>query len=231
MLGKHPQFSYRVECVGHDAQPVLIVDNFLAEPELLIDEASNLEFIAAGAMYPGVRAPASALYLQALYNFIRPLMAQVFGINEAQVRSIESYYSMVVTPPSDLTPMQCFPHIDSAYSQELASIYYLCPETMGGTSLYRHKDTGFEYIDNQRMQTYVNSINQSTRDRQFEKSYMNGSNELFEQIVSYESCFNRFVMYRCTSLHSGNIAKDFEFNPDPRKGRLTLNTFIGCHRT
>ena len=100
MLGKHPQFSYRVEYVGHDAQPVLIVDNFLDEPELLIEEACSLEFKAAGAMYPGVRSPASALYLQALYNFIRPLMVQVFGINESQVRSIESYYSMVVTPPA-----------------------------------------------------------------------------------------------------------------------------------
>lgn len=39
MLKKHPEFTHKVEYIGLENQPVLIVDNFLANPQLLIHEA------------------------------------------------------------------------------------------------------------------------------------------------------------------------------------------------
>jgi hypothetical protein len=152
---------------------------------------------------------------------------QVFNLQDEKVKSIESSFSMVVTPVSELKPMQAMPHVDSFNINELASVYFLCGKEHGGTSLYRHRNTNFEYINNERFPTYSASMNESTKNKSFAKQYMNGSNEHFEQIASYEANYNRFIMYRCTSLHSGNIAKDFHFNPDPRTGRLTLNTFVG----
>jgi Family of unknown function (DUF6445) len=230
MLEKHPDFTYRVEFVGKELQPVLIIDNFLKRPELLIDNCCQTGgFNDADSLYPGVRKPAPDIYMQALYDYIRPIIAKEFGLIDQQIRRIDSSYSLVVTPVSQLTPIQAMPHVDSLNMKELASVYFLCGTEKGGTSLYRHKKTGFEYINAARTQIFSESMNESTKNRIIAKQYMNGSNEFFEQIANYQSNFNRLIMYRCTSLHSGNIASDFDFNPDPRKGRLTLNTFIGSY--
>jgi len=229
MLNKHAQFNYTVDYVGNEQQPVLIIDNFLDKPELLIDYCCQYgQFTTADAMYPGVRKSAPDFYMHALYEHLRPVLHQVFSLQDEKVKSIETSYSMVVTPPSQLKPMQSMPHVDSFNMTELASIYFLCGKEKGGTSLYRHRNTGFEYITAERLQAYSASMNESTKNKSMPKQYMNGSNDFFEQIASYSANFNRFIMYRCTSLHSGNIAKDFDFDPDPRKGRLTLNTLVGC---
>lgn len=229
MLNKHAEFNYTVEYVGNEKQPVLIIDHFLDRPELLIDYCCQYgNFNTADSMYPGVRKPAPEFYMQALYDHLRPILAKEFGLRDQDVRTIDSSYSMVVTHPSQLKPVQSIPHFDSLNMNELASVYFLCGKEKGGTSLYRHKNTGFEYINTQRVKEFSSSMNESAKNKSMPKQYMNGSNEFFEQIVSYPASFNRFILYRCTSLHSGNIAKDFDFNPDPREGRLTLNTFVGC---
>lgn len=232
MLNRHEKFNYKVEHVGNEQQPVLIVDNFLDKPELLIDYCCEQgQFNSADAMYPGIRAKGPEAYLHAIYQHLRPIINETFNLKDEQVKSIDSSYSMVVTPPAQLKPLQAIPHVDSLNMNELASVYFLCGKNNGGTSLYRHKDTGYEYINSARSKTYMDSMNESTKNKVIERKYMNGSNDYFEQIASYEATFNRFVMYRCTSLHSGNIRDDFDFPTDPRTGRLTLNTFIGCYQT
>ncbi len=229
MFNKHAEFNYTVEYVGNEQQPVLIIDNFLDKPELLIDYCCQYgNFNTADSMYPGVRKSAPDFYMQALYEHLRPILAKEFGLRDQHIRTIDSSYSLVTTDPSQLKPVQSIPHFDSLNMSELASVYFLCGKEKGGTSLYRHRGTGFEYLNAQRIEEFSSSLNESTKNKSMPKQYMNGSNELFEQIASYPANFNRFIMYRCTSLHSGNIAKDFDFSPDPRKGRLTLNTFVGC---
>lgn len=229
MINKHENFSYKVEHVGREQQPVLIIDNFLDKSQLLVDYCVQYgRFNSADAMYPGIRTRAPDVYMQSLYQHLRPLLGDVFNLRDEQVKTINSSYSMVVTPPGQLKPLQTIPHVDSLNMNELASVFFLCGQEKGGTSLYRHRDTGFEYLNAERVKIYTDSMNEATKIEPMRQQYMNGSNEYFEQIASYEARFNRFVMYRCTSLHSGNIHKDFDFQPDPRKGRLTLNTFIGC---
>jgi len=229
MFSVHENFSYKVEFVGREQQPVLIIDNFLDKPELLVEHCCQYgEFNSADAIYPGIRSKAPDTYLQALNAFLRPILAEVFKLKDEQVKSINSSYSMVVTPPSQLKPLQAIPHVDSLNMNELASVFFLCGQEKGGTSLYRHSDTGFEFLNAERVNIYMASMNEAIKNKPIHKQYMNGSNEHFEQIANYEAQFNRFIMYRCTSLHSGNIHKNFDFQSDPRKGRLTLNTFIAC---
>lgn len=229
MFNKHEHFQYKVEHVGAEQQPVLIIDNFLDKPELLIDYCAQYgQFNSADAMYPGVRAKAPDSYLQALYQYLRPILTDVFALKDEQIKTIDSSYSMVVTPPAQLKPLQAIPHVDSLNSNELASVFFLCGQEQGGTSLYRHRDTGFESLNAERSKIYMGAMNEAVKNRPIHKQYMNGSNEHFERIANYEARFNRFIMYRCTSLHSGNINPDFDFQTNPRTGRLTLNTFIGC---
>jgi len=231
MLKKHPEFKYSVEHVGEEKQAVLVIDNFLDSAELLIDYCcEHGKFDSSDGIYPGVRAQAPEFYMNALFQYVRPLIHEVFSLDDSMIRAVDTRYSMVVTPPSQLQPPQCFPHIDSSNKNDLASVYFLCSEEKGGTSLYRHKATGFEYVDSSRASQFSSSMNAETMNKTFSRVYMNGSNELFEQIASYSAKFNRFIMYRCTSLHSGNIAADFDFDPNPRTGRLTMNTFVGSVR-
>lgn len=106
---------------------------------------------------------------------------------------------------------------------------YLCAGDHGGTAFYRHRTTGYEYVDHQRAAEYKCAVDKDVRQQGMPAaSYMDGSTEIFEKIASFNAMFNRILIYRCTSLHSGNIAADFSFDPNPRTGRLSLNTFIFC---
>jgi hypothetical protein len=224
----HPEFSYRVDYIGNERQPVLVIDNFLADPLALIEFcARNAKFNNADAFYPGVRAPTPDIYLQAIYHYLRDIIYAVFVINDSMIGQVQADYSMVLTSPDQLKLVQCLPHYDSLISTELAAVHYLCGSEKGGTSLYRHRETGFEYINKARVAIYTEKLTSEIDNIFYPKCYMNGSNQLFEQIASYEAIFNRMIIYRCTSLHSGNIAPDFSIDPNPRTGRLTINTFIG----
>jgi hypothetical protein len=96
-----------------------------------------------------------------------------------------------------------------------------------GTSLYRHIPTNFEYVDEQRYTSYTAKIQERfpTEDK-YPEGYINGSTDQFEEILSVDAVFNRLLMYRGTSLHSGKIGKDYNFDPSPATGRLTLTSFF-----
>ncbi|MEN0038153.1 MAG: DUF6445 family protein [Cellvibrio sp.] len=223
----HRSFSYRVDYVGNERQPVLIVDNFLRDAESLVEYSARAAvFDAEKGLYPGTRFPTPGIYVEAMCKHLGDLIYATFEMPKDVRRKVKSVFSMVMTPPDQLLPPQCVPHSDSAKMNDLASVHYLCASVQGGTSLYRHRATGFEYVDDSRLDEYRRVIAQQEQMPDFPKGYMNGSNHLFEQIGSYDAVFNRIIMYRCTSLHSGNIAPDFRFDPNPKTGRLTVNTFI-----
>lgn len=224
----HPDFSCRVDHVGNEKQPVLVVDNFLSDPLSLKEFCvNNLQLNKVDGLYPGLRASAPEGYLQLIHYYLRDIIHSTFSIDDSMVKHVKADYSMVLTPVNQLTLAQCVPHYDSLIPSELAAVHYLCGSDKGGTSLYRHRDTGFEFVDSSRAAVYTERLKRGISGTAYPQRYMNGSNHLFEQIVSYEAIFNRIIIYRCTSLHSGNIAPDFLFDPNPHTGRLTINTFIG----
>lgn len=52
------------------------------------------------------------------------------------------------------------------------------------------------------------------------------STDLFEQIAKQDGAFNRMLVYRRNSLHSGCIESGFVPDPNPSTGRLSINSFI-----
>ena len=56
--------------------------------------------------------------------------------------------------------------------------------------------------------------------------YINGDTALFEQIAKEDGVFNRMLVYRRNSLHSGCIDKNFAPDPNPATGRLSINSFM-----
>jgi hypothetical protein len=228
-LRLHDKFSYRIEHVGNEKQPVLIVDNYMHNAEGLISYCeNNMSFAKADTFYPGTRMLGPKFYGGMMMHYLGEIIFKTFDLKKENIRGGNSLYSMVLTPPAELKVIQCLPHCDSVNTMDLACVHYLCDSRHGGTSLYRHKATGYEYVNEARKDSYLDTLNKEIDEQGAPRAYMNGSNHLFDQIASYDAAFNRLVMYRSTSLHSGNIGPDFSFEPHTRRGRLTLNTFIRC---
>lgn len=227
----HPEVSYKFYNIGKEQTPLLVIDNFIQDAHSLVDFCeTNTNFSKVDNFYPGLRMAAPDRYLHAIYGYLTELLEGVFGLPRDKMAGGKSLYSLVVTPPDQLELNQCLPHVDSYLSGDLACVHYLCDKTKGGTSLYRHRKTGYEKITSENVEHYKQSVVDEGALMFEKKSYMNGSNKYFEQIAEIEAMFNRMVIYPSNILHSGNISADFNFDPHPARGRLTLNSFIFCKR-
>ena len=223
----HPNFNYQHYVVGKEKIPLLVIDNFLENPETLIQYCLDTNsFNNADSFYPGVRMLAPELYIYAMRYYLADLIEAIFGLKKSDWRDGRAAYSMIVTRPENISGRQSIPHVDSFKPNDLACVHYLCDSTKGGTSLYRHKKTGFEIINDARIAHYNKlAIDEGILDIT-PKSYMNGSTLFFEQIACIDAMFNRMIIYPTHVLHSANIAPGFDFDPNPETGRLTLNSFI-----
>ena len=218
----------RVDQVGVERSPVMVIDNLADDPQALIDYAASLAPFppAARTYYPGVTAPVPRAYALGVHAFLHNAICETFGLGDSEVVGGGCDFSLVTKRPEDLHLRQLVPHIDSTETSFIALLHYLCPGELGGTSLYRHRRTGYEVISADRVDAYEASIGQELKTAGRPTECINGDTAQFERIASYEAVFNRMLVYRGASLHSGNIGANFPFDPDPRAGRLTLNLFL-----
>jgi hypothetical protein len=228
-LRLHERCLITSECVGVERLPVLIVDNFLSNPENLVEYAAQhcaFEGVS-DTFYPGARAPIPAIYCFALRAFLGEAIGAAFGLGDSHVTGELSHFSLVTTPPEKLTALQRMPHFDNPNPKQLAVLHYLCGAEHGGTSFYRHRRTRFEFIDKSRTGAYAASIKEDLAALGLPPAkYICGDDPMFERIASFNAVFNRVLIYRSIDLHSPDIAPGFDFDADPRAGRLTANTFF-----
>ena len=118
-LRLHDDFKAATVPIGTEREPVVVVDNFLSSPQLLTDfAAAHCAFDAVSdAFYPGTRAPAPAIYCFALRAFLAPIIAQAFGLQDSRITGELSHFSLVLTPPERLQPVQRMPHFDNTNPQ------------------------------------------------------------------------------------------------------------------
>jgi hypothetical protein len=226
-LLKHPDFRVQRLSVGKEGAPLLVIDNLLADPEALIDLAAGKLFGDVASYYPGVRAKVPLTLQHFILGTLRDEFAQAFGLNAAPLRFTSCHFSLVTTPPARLTYLQRIPHTDSLNSNELALVLYLFKSDLGGTAFYRHRGTGFEVVDQARQPEYWRHV--QAEQASIEKSppaYISGDTEFYERIAHLDGVFNRMLVYRRTSLHSGALGPDFNGSADPRQGRLSVTGFI-----
>jgi hypothetical protein len=226
-LAKHPEFRLQRQTIGKEGAPLLVIDNVLADADSLVDQAAGKLFGDVASYYPGVRSKVPLTLQHFILGELRGEFAQLFGLNPASLRFTSCHFSLVTTPPEKLTYLQRIPHIDSVNSNELALVLYLFKADHGGTSFYRHRGTGFEVVDQARQPEYWRQI--QAEQAAIEKTpaaYISGDTEFYERIAHQDGVFNRMLVYRRTSLHSGALGPDFNGSADPRRGRLSVNGFI-----
>jgi hypothetical protein len=226
-VARHPDMRVRRLSLGREGAPLLVVDNLVSDPDQLVELAANKVFTAAPTFYPGMRAKAPLSYQRFILEELRQEIDRAFGLGGRTLRFTECNFSLVTIPGSKLSYLQRIPHVDSLMNDELAMIHYLFRADFGGTAFYRHRSTGFEYVDESRQIEYLKHVDaEKAGPHSAQPAYITGDTELYERIASQEGVFNRLLMYRRTTLHSGSIAPDFVPDTNPRTGRLSINAFL-----
>lgn len=231
LLASHPDIRITRRTIGLEGAPLLVIDNLVSDPDRLVRRAGNSHFTRQSSMFPGVRAAAPLSYQRFLETSLNPLLEECFGLAPGRFVFPMCHYSLVAQPPGELAFLQRVPHIDSVRSDGLATVHYLFRGDWGGTAFYRHRRSGFEYIDESRHAAYFDCLAQESRSADAAGSgYIDEDTALFERIADVEGVFNRMVVYRRNSLHSGRIDNSRVPPPDPVAGRLSINSFIDLVR-
>lgn len=227
LLHRHPNLRISKLSIGAEGAPLLVIDNLVSDPDRLVRKAARSHFVGQTSMFPGIRARAPLSYEHFLQETLNPLLSECFAMEPGRFVFPMCHFSLVTLPPQKLSFLQRVPHIDSVRSDGLATVHYLFQGDWGGTAFYRHRRSGFEYIDERRKDSYFRCLEQESRDSEATgKGYIDDDTALFERIAHVEGVFNRMVVYRRNSLHSGRIDNARIPPADPLTGRLSINTFI-----
>lgn len=218
--------AIRIERIGHEQQPVIVIDDFVPDPGHLRTAAETLEYRTMGRHYPGLRAEVAAHDIDVFLAPIQDLIAETFGFREP-AHVISAGYSIVTTPPADLTPIQRLPHFDGLEAERVALLHYLNGREQGGTAFYRHRGTGYETISADRHAAYDTMLHREVAQHGLPApAYISGDTLLYERIARFEAKPNRALIYRGHMLHCADLPANLDFTPDPRTARLTVNTFL-----
>ena len=213
-----PPANARLEIrrIGAEQNPLLIVDNPIAEPEGLIDEAVHADFYTPEhTLYPGVNARLPEAYYTAVIALLRGPLEGVFGLSSKAHLDYFGFFGLATTAHGK--PIQAVPHYDGVDPGLVAMVHYLCPETYEGTAFYRHRSTGIEAVDPAREARFVIASAAELAAGEGIAAY--------EEIARVDLCFNRLIVYRGNMLHRGLLGGK-NLLSDPAKGRLTANGFL-----
>jgi hypothetical protein len=216
-----------VQVGGH---AVVFIDDFLADPQVLVEAACRARFEPCAGFdekrgYPGLRAPVPPAYSESLTALLDPLIRINFGVPDAlALKKTPCAFSLTTVTPGDLGPLQRVPHFDASTPHYMAALLYLCDEQRGGTAFYRHRATGLQQITADVRERYGDAVYAELDRHPAPARYFADSDAQFELLGVMPARFNRLVVYRGSLLHSA-IVNPRRLDADPRTGRLTVNTF------
>ncbi|HWU49059.1 MAG TPA: DUF6445 family protein [Asticcacaulis sp.] len=218
--------------VGLEQTPVVVIDNFVADPDRLIDLAVDMAPFPSqsGHYYPGRRRRITPQdgesfdYVRAVCQSLAPVMDKVYGVSRYDI--LDAGFSLVTTPPDALAPLQTIPHFDHHEADGFAILHYLSKRPGGGTAFYRHETSGFETLSEDRLDAYAQARQRDLESMGVPQGYHRGDRNGFVELASVEARYNRAVIYPGSLLHSAFLPDNFNFSPDPRLGRLTGNIFV-----
>lgn len=215
--------------VGEGRHPVVVADDFSGRVDAVLDlAAARAPFPPAGNYYPGLRsliAPGDSAfaYVETLLEAAAPLIGGAFDAGRFDL--VEASFSMVTADPARLSPAQRAPHFDTTDPDHIAVLHYLSDTP--GTAFFRQRATGIERVDDGNVDAFVEAA-RGIAPRL--SGYIQGSGDDYEEIARVEGVRDRLILYQGALLHSGIIPAGLDRSGDPRRGRLTANIFLRCHR-
>jgi len=224
--GFKPQVCY----IGQEQTPVIIIDNFADDLSTLLSIArQHAPFTKDdGSYYPGVRAPLPQRYAIEVINQVFQLIYDVYSVpHHLRIKPQILSFSLISQTPDSLMPLQRLPHFDTPEPYYFAILHYLNDAPHGNTAFFRHKNTGFERVDEARMDHYFKSAKTFLTDHAKDTpEYFVKSDQHYDIYHQIEYQANRLVIYPGNLLHSTLVNLSTDIDDNPHTGRLTANIFI-----
>lgn len=222
----NPRAAIRVAHQGNERQPVIVIDDLLAEPERWRAAAAAAQYGRIGPYYPGVRAHVASGDARAIRDELAGVIGETFAIDPVPPL-LECFFSIVTTPPEALAPIQRLPHVDGLEPERLAVLIYLSGAEQGGTAFYRQRATGFETVDKARFPAFEAALRAGVAEHGLPPAaYIAGDTPLYDRIAAYEAQPNRALIYRSHALHCAAIPAGVDMPADPKRGRVSVNAFL-----
>lgn len=120
-----------IQSVDIGGQGIVFIDNFLQDPQALVETACQSRFEPSTTRaeqkgYPGLRAAAPAAYTQTLAELLDPLIKVNFQVPEhLGIKVGLSAFSLTNTRPDELGPLQRMPHFDASTPHYMAAMLWL----------------------------------------------------------------------------------------------------------
>lgn len=223
------QAKPEIRYLGQLNTPVMILDDVILKPNILLEQAKSAQFTAQqNDFYPGVKAAVESDYIAEVCRLVQPFWQQALQLPvSAQAKVLFCAFAMTTTPIAQLRPIQMLPHFDTPEPNQIAIVHYLCSQQHGGTGFYRHKSTGIERVTADNLASYGNRLKTEAvaANLHLKKGYIEPEHGLFESIGQVACKFNRLIAYPSHLLHSGLIKPEIDLHPDAEQGRLTISAF------
>jgi len=220
----------QLEYVGNNNNPVIIIDDYLPNPNKIINFAlKECNFDQdKKSFYPGMRALLPKEYVTSCLRPLIPHLYSIYGIpKHLSPHIVDTRFSLITNKAKDLEAIQTLPHFDTPSRYTIAILHYLNDQPHGGTGLFRHKPTGYEHIDEPKqteyfsyIEKYVDIFNKS------EAAYCPAESDSYECYKTLEFKLNRLVAYPGCLLHTALVNPETDIDNDARTGRLTANMLI-----
>ena len=193
--------------------PTMIVDDFFADPERVVELSKAIKYNPTDGLYPGQRSEQLHLVDPAFFNWsTAKLIALLYPMHSNNIhwKAIQMFQRV----PPKVYGAAGWVHHD--HFSEITSVIYLSHNKNSGTSLYKGKDftVGSDY--NKEKEDFYKSLKNKEQAEAFRKK----ANDKFEKTVDMQSKFNRLVMFDSHHWHQStdHVTDDTE--------RLTLLTFF-----
>jgi hypothetical protein len=202
--------------------PVLIVDDFYADPFAVRAAAMKGQFDASIAYYPGMHSRIDTASTRDLCATLARMLS-LLGDVRAQPEHFWTDFSIVTTPAAQMLAKQKHPHTDPT---PLAGLVYLNHDFEVGTCFFRHVATGLAVIRTPDEARQYGEWMEIHGEQSQPATYAVGDDGVWERLYRVQGRFNRFVMYAGNAFHSIDM-RDVAANPTLAQARLTQRLFLG----
>lgn len=226
----------RVEAVAITPRHAcFVVDDALADPDALVEFAARHRDAfqdRPGNAFPGPELPLDEAGARAVADFFARHVRDRLGGRDTL--ACEARLSLVTRRPEELQPRQWICHVDrmdlAPGQLAAAAVLYLFDDpALGGTAFYMPKRPMPETLALMQASATM-PADRFASEYGIEPGYVTTGNAWFHKACSIPARRNRMIFYSGTVLHSGEIRHPERLDPDPRRGRLTLNAFFTCTR-
>jgi hypothetical protein len=203
---------------------VYLVDDFLKNPEQLVDYASSKAYFGNvgddRTAYPGIRDRLPRPYERVKGEMIE----RIYGVSNPLIH--RSMLSLTTLEPQQLSASQKIPHVDAFDDDQYGAVHYLCGAPHGGTAIYRYLPRNKVKLRSRDRYIVAEMVQQAQDDPEQHAGYLAGDTKYYKQELAVEAKFNRLVLYPANLLHCALLTSPARLEKDVTMGRLTVASFF-----